>query len=446
MAFCTSSFLERKRFVKIRAVAFVIAVVVLAASIFSCGEVKDRIDRKMIVIGFDGMDWKLIDSLIEQGELENFSALKNGGAWGNLLSLVPLEKSPVIWTTISSGRAPDEHGVEDYVTNDKQQRPFTSNALGVRPMWEILGAAGNEVAIVNWMVTWPAYPVNGILVTNYFVYDPRDGYNAIADLTYPPEFEEEILDLRSARTETPDEEIAFHVNEGWNDPADYNIPIMMASLKELYSSDKTTLEVTHHILTNYPELDFYAFYFQGTDLVSHRYWGQMDPSSLGKSAKPSEKEIQVFGETVLKYYMFADEILGQIMSYVDKERDTIIMCSDHGFRGPYIDRAGLHFGISMHRPEGVVILYGKDINPGSRIKGATVFDIAPTVLTLYGLPVSREMQGHPIRRAISEEFLSKHPINYIDTYEAEEKKPGRPVASPIDDALRERLRALGYID
>jgi len=149
---------------------------------------------------------------------------------------------------------------------------------------------------------------------------------------------------------------------------------------------------------------------------------------------------------VLKYYKFADRMLGELLTFIDKNRDTVILCSDHGFRGPFIDRMGLHFGIQMHRPEGVVILYGKDIEPGSRIKGATVFDITPTILALYGLPVSREMQGHPLTVAISDDFLSKHPVNYIDTYEVEERDPERPLASPIDDELRDRLRALGYID
>ena len=38
----------------------------------------------------------------------------------------------------------------------------------------------------------------------------------------------------------------------------------------------------------------------------------------------------------------------------------------------------------------------EDDAPGAPLPGLTLYDIAPTLLRLYGLPVPNEMQGHPI--------------------------------------------------
>lgn len=52
-----------------------------------------------------------------------------------------------------------------------------------------------------------------------------------------------------------------------------------------------------------------------------------------------------------------------------------------------------------HDPKGMLILYGPGIRPGAEIQACNNLDIAPTLLTLLGLPVPPEMKGRVLREA-----------------------------------------------
>jgi hypothetical protein len=60
------------------------------------------------------------------------------------------------------------------------------------------------------------------------------------------------------------------------------------------------------------------------------------------------------------------------------------------------------------------------------------------------------MDGRVLTEAIDADFLAAHPVTTIETYEPEEGARGagdtEPIESPIDDEVREQLRALGYIE
>jgi hypothetical protein len=55
-----------------------------------------------------------------------------------------------------------------------------------------------------------------------------------------------------------------------------------------------------------------------------------------------------------------------------------------------------------HDPTGMMMLYGSGIRPGARIGHCTNLDIAPTLLTLLGLPVPEEMKGRVLHEAFDE--------------------------------------------
>jgi predicted AlkP superfamily phosphohydrolase/phosphomutase len=427
-----------------RPIAFSLLALSLLLAL-SCGTASEEFDRRLIVIGIDGFDWQLIDPMIESGGAPNLAMLKEEGSWGELMSLVPLEKSPVIWTTISTGKTPAEHGVGDSVTGSRKGFS-TGNTVRVNRLWDILGAFDKEVAVVNWWVTWPAEPVNGLMVTDYFQAAQRGRSKEVEDLVYPDDFRKEVDASTLAIADSAKQSFAFLLEGNPDEPKDPNIPPLLRNLAEFYAADMITLYVTKHILETRNDLDFYAFYFRGIDSVCHAFWGSMDPASLKGTVMISEIQVDMFEDTIARYYSHTDSLIGEILSYVDKERDTVILCSDHGFRGPYVDQRGFHGGILMHRPEGMIVLYGRDIESGVRITNATVYDVTPTILALYGLPVARDMSGKPLVSAMSKEFVESHPIEYIDTYELGKRDSQEPISSPIDEFLREELRSLGYID
>ena len=96
-----------------------------------------------------------------------------------------------------------------------------------------------------------------------------------------------------------------------------------------------------------------------------------------------------------------------------------------------------------HRPHGVLLLHGPGVSPGIRLEGASILDVAPTVLWLMGQPVPAAMDGAALRRAFTPQWQAAAPLETVD----------RPIDRDADDGaysaedeetIRERLKGLGY--
>lgn len=102
-----------------------------------------------------------------------------------------------------------------------------------------------------------------------------------------------------------------------------------------------------------------------------------------------------------------------------------------------------------HDPLGIAIFSGKKISKKQQLRSASIYDITPTVLYLMGLPLARDMRGKVLVEAVDKKFLRKNSIEYIDTYETDQKetKPPKPTRSPEDEErIKETMRSLGYIN
>jgi predicted AlkP superfamily phosphohydrolase/phosphomutase len=96
-------------------------------------------------------------------------------------------------------------------------------------------------------------------------------------------------------------------------------------------------------------------------------------------------------------------------------------------------------------PPGILVAAGPGIRKGAWLEKASVFEIAPTVLYMLGLPYGEDMAGRPLLEIFTEEHLAKHPPQAIPTYERSPWRPAERPPSPADEETLERLRALGYI-
>src|SRR6185369_1330620 len=65
---------------------------------------------RIIVLGIDGMDPETVDLLMSEGKMPSFARLRQEGAYARLRSQKPL-LSPIIWTTIATGKPPEQHGI-----------------------------------------------------------------------------------------------------------------------------------------------------------------------------------------------------------------------------------------------------------------------------------------------------------------------------------------------
>ena len=85
--------------------------------------------KKVIVLGFDGMDPVLSEKMMAQGLLPNLDRLRQNGGYKPLGSSIP-PQSPVAWSNFINGAGPGTHGIFDFIHRNPQQQcaPFYSAA------------------------------------------------------------------------------------------------------------------------------------------------------------------------------------------------------------------------------------------------------------------------------------------------------------------------------
>ncbi len=100
-----------------------------------------------------------------------------------------------------------------------------------------------------------------------------------------------------------------------------------------------------------------------------------------------------------------------------------------------------------HRMGGVFVLAGTPSNQGGRVRGATVYDVVPTLFHLMGLPLSLAWEGKPILDALDGEWRHGRPVRYVRSYDGTGGGSGHAAeGSGGEESVMEELRALGYID
>ncbi|MDQ3771529.1 MAG: alkaline phosphatase family protein [Actinomycetota bacterium] len=123
---------------------------------------------RLLIIGWDGADWEILDDLIERGRLPNVARMVAEGARGDLASTLP-SHSWAAWSSFLTGRNPGEHGVFDFVERHPSQPgkriPASSASLKCGSFLESLSAAGKEVRAGNIPLTFPPFPVNGRMIS-----------------------------------------------------------------------------------------------------------------------------------------------------------------------------------------------------------------------------------------------------------------------------------------
>ncbi|MBM3307500.1 MAG: alkaline phosphatase family protein [Candidatus Eisenbacteria bacterium] len=414
-----------------RAAARLAALVLMAclAAALGCSRSGTPVERRVIVVGIDALDWGVTQRLMQEGKLPNLSRIAQSGVSCPLRTLEPFEKSPVIWTTIATGKHPENHGIRDALAPDGKSL-MTSNVRTARTLWDILGEHGFSVGVVGWYVTWPAEPVNGYLVSDYFCFVPRDGRPFPERLVYPDALLAEIDSLRVVADDVPDALVrrladpdrALTEREATRLPLAERFPEMRAlselptelrKLRDHAAGDETYLGVSRHLMRTHPTR-FFAVYLRGLDSISHTFWAAAHPADAGFAVSRTER--LVFGETVERYYRRADEMLGELLADFGNDA-TVLVCSDHGFRGPGPGRP--QGGINDHAPLGVLFLSGEGVRQGEVLDERGVSDVTPTVLALSGLPIGRDMDGAAIEEAMTPEFLRRHPVRFVPTHERE---------------------------
>lgn len=391
-------------------------------------------EGRVLFIGLDGAEWNLIRPMMAAGEMPHMKSLVDGGVSGDLKSLLPLQKSPAIWTTIATGRAPEEHGIRGFV-DEVAGKPLTQNIRRMKALWTILGTTGQDIGVVGWLMSWPAEAVNGFVVSDYIQYQAARN-RRLENRTFPPELYDDIEYLVPDWQDMGWDEASRFLSKPFDPtPGDSLLEAKLRPIKWMITADKSFTDIAVKLGTDRP-WEFLAVYLRSMDTMGHMYWNYQNPEAYPPQL--IDPDVAPYAKDTMRLnYRWIDEQIGRLIALAD-ERTTIVVCSDHGFVG------GGGGGVRDHRVEGIVVFAGARTGRGE-ITGATVYDMTPTVLALFGLPKADDMRGKVLWEAFGGAIRPDMFPEPLATYETGDGTGGDGKASPVDEELMERLRSLGYI-
>ena len=120
-----------------------LAVALATAVMGGCGAEQARTPpaRRLVILGFDGVDPRLLSRWMEEGKLPHLRALGTQGDFRPLVSTNP-PQSPVAWTSFATGTGPAHHGIFDFIERDPHTYLPDIGTGGVRPprfLWTVAG-------------------------------------------------------------------------------------------------------------------------------------------------------------------------------------------------------------------------------------------------------------------------------------------------------------------
>jgi hypothetical protein len=423
------------------------------------GAIADKLSiprRKVLVLGLDGLDWHLVLPWIQAGKMPNLKRLMDAGTWGEMDSIVPM-LSPLIWTTMATGLEADIHGVLDFVEMNPdtgQASPITGRSRKVPAIWNVASALGLQTDVVGWWATWPAERINGTMVSDRLYYTLQQGipketfHQDPPDLIFPSERTSEFTAIRDrAVTETDWRALRYFMDvpEAVFDnavAADHGMEDPVDGMRRIISATRTYLGSGLALADDQPDL--LMVYLEGTDTIGHLLAPYLPPPTL----EIDPGAAAVYAAAVPKYFEIVDRWIGRYLEACPLDEYVVIVVSDHGFKWGEERPRGLSGTAGptaplWHAKDAVFVIAGPDVVRRGRVETrASVYDIAPTLAALLGIPADAAwrpglLPGCPPAEA--------EPVEWMALVPPASYSQGGGGAAPVDPEFIAKLKALGYL-
>lgn len=404
--------------------------------------------KKLLIVGWDAADWKIINPLLDSGQMPALEKLIARGVIGNIATLDP-PLSPMLWTSIATGKNADKHGILNFAEPHPERveiRPVMSSSRKVKAFWNILNQSGLKCNIFGWWPSNPAEPINGVMVSNLFpkISGPVDKeWSVYPNSVHPPELTEKLADMRI-------HPMSFTLNH--ITPFIPNAAKLVEEKDSLVKRFSLTLSEAvsiHNVATwamENTEWDVTAVYYDAIDATCHGFMKFHPPQMPGIP----DDYYNNYKEVVNGMYRFHDMMLERTLQLAGEDT-TVLLVSDHGFHSDHLRPKKLpnepDSPALEHRHFGVFCISGPGIRKDERAYGASLLDITPTILTLFGLPVGKDMDGKPLLSVFEDTTVPE----YIDSWENVPGEDGRHTEHANEDPIAaqealQQLVELGYLE
>jgi len=359
----------------------------------------------VVVIGVNGMEMDVLRPLILQGKMPNLSSVIKRGAYGKLRT-VSAPNCPRVYSTLFTSTSPEEHGVTGFIVGGVTAN---TNMLKEEPIWSILSKNQITVGMANVPATFPVMPVNGYMVSGMLTRGKNcedgvlcapklsevEGGSAVYPASLKPELIKNVGDYYVDCERMPSaEELQGHESE-----------VINAWLKKVELIRGQQTQLFDYLLQNHPTQ--FTWLGQSCEDRTGHWLYPIAPYNAGYNPKVNAVREDAFPNQ----YVAFDKVLGSILKHID-DNTYLFIVSDHGIKPlrefeqtdphMHMDHEKTTPVIAKHdfadgdEVPGTFFAMGPNIKHDLRLMGfeASVYDIAPTILSLYGIAEPTQMHGH----------------------------------------------------
>jgi hypothetical protein len=387
--------------------------------------------------------------------------------------------SPIIWTTIATGRPHGEHGILGFLNKERgdAEHPvlYTSLDRRIKAFWNILSDHDRRAIVIGWWNTFPVEEINGVMVAQTNINTPAEAgrsskilkgtlYRNLEGQVHPAERREEILSV-VPQIDAGEQDLTYRIFGQLPETMDPVARRLWDKCRWAVRADAIYHSVGLALLREEAPFDVFAIYFGGPDVLGHRFWRYLEPNRYAHP--PTAEQVGDFAGVIPDYYAHIDRVIGELVNAAPSPCNVMIV-SDHGMHAVNTERdysadltvRELKSGGHPQAAPGFFLAHGPDIRgtgtglvPSDLRREAlpsvgSVLDVAPTVLALLGLPVGRDMDGGVMTGLLEPSHLERHPVAFVPTHTPprwfDSRREGSVAERDISERI-EQLRSLGYI-
>jgi len=386
----------------------------LAEPLFAQNPINPHSKPRVIVVGVNGAEWDILRPLLVRKQMPNLARVIENGVSGKFKT-VSAPNCPKIYSIFATSAPPAENGITGFIVNGDTA---SSRLLRLPPFWAQLSDIGVTVGLANVPATFPVVPVNGYMISGMLtrgtncedglLCSPKLSQVQGGDAVYPPslvnEIESKVGDLPLDCARMPQA----------RDLRGHEEMVVRHWLDDVSQIRAQQMKLFDFLLTNHPT-DFTFFVQSCEDRTGHWLY-PIQPFNVGYDPKLHAVAVDAFPDQ----YIAFDKVLGMILQHLDANT-TLFLISDHGIKPlrdmeshmAHRDHAGTTPIIAKHDFDdgddvpGVFIAMGPNIKKNVHLIGLpiSVFDLAPTILSLYGIQPPTSFRG----RVMSEIFEANSP-------------------------------------
>jgi predicted AlkP superfamily phosphohydrolase/phosphomutase len=261
--------------------------------------------KRVLIIGWDGADWKVLRPMLNAGELPNLATLIERGAHGDCLSTVP-SHSWCAWPSFMTGLDPAGHGVFDileYKPGATRRLPVTYRSIKATTLFDDLSRAGKTSIAANIPLTFPAPKLNGKVIAGGVLPASRS-------YTHPEDLQQEL-----------DRNAPFPTN-GMSWTTYHNRPEAFLDECVEYTAKR---QRSFEYLLDTTAWDVAVLVYVSTDRIQHCLMEYISPDHP-RYAELKDTEI---ARRTRAIYSQLDDGLGGLLDRTDDD-DLVMLMSDHG--------------------------------------------------------------------------------------------------------------------